>query len=547
MQMKHCVLPSMWLMVCCLFARPSLSAQSAEGSNKPVPKTPVLNSQQKRGYQLLESARGSLEGTSYGVRVYLELRLASGYQGFNPTLSMKLLKRAFSDTLGIADENEKIQMQSEALVSLLRFGPQAVESLLPKAEPAAREEPVRRILEAYVAKGKYEDAVTMLLEQSSVFQEFPYGLATPLMLHLPTAKSTDRQMLFSLALASYKDHSHEQLIVGGEDFSRMVVRFWQGLPPQLVLEAVEEILRQAKDAQPGTISFSSPKGSAGFSSIYDARLFELLPTIEELDPSLAERLLSEDAALKDPLQQYPKGLVNLDPTIRNTPLGQGESSQLSESVQLTQQGQPGDAQPPPSGLNFESSAREIADESETVGTASISKALNLPIQAGSLYPRADALEGIAEACLVNSPVVASHALSELDKAIEDIPPLRRAEFLLSEIDALLRMGDKTGALEKLKAMTKVTEQIYKDDADPDDPNDAAKPFWPSAAIWTKTLPIALRISNDTAMSMIAGIPDPEIQIIEKIELADLYLGRPQRSIFIAVKKKNRQSLRTLAQ
>lgn len=530
-------------MGCCLLACLFAVGQSAEKPRAPATKAPVLDSRQKRGYELLESARASVEGASYDVRVYLELQLANGYQGFNPGLSQRLLKRAFSDTLGIADENEKIHMQSEALLSLLRFGPHALDPLLPKAEPAAREEPVRRILGTYVANGRYDEAVKMLLEQANAFQEFPYDLATPLMLHLPGSKAADRQMLFSLALASYREHSHKQLTVGGEDFTRMVVRFWEELPPQLVLEAIDEILKQAKDAQSGSISFSSPKGSAAFSSLYEARMFEFVPIIRDLDSSLADRLLNDDAALESSLEQYPNGLVSLDPTLRNTPLAKGESSALGESVQLDSQGAPSEAtSSSTAALNFETNARQIAEESRETGLDSISKALNLPVQVGALYPRADAMEGIARANFAKSPSLAGRALKELNKATEDIDPLQRADYLFSENDILLLMGDQLGAADNLKVIAKVAEQVYKDDSDPDDPNTAPKPYWPSAAVWGRMLPIALKRSDSEAASVVASIHDPEMQMIETVALADLYLGAPTGVSLIAVKKKNRQSI-----
>jgi uncharacterized protein with PhoU and TrkA domain len=152
------------------------------------------------------------------------------------------------------------------------------------------------------------------------------------------------------------------------------------------------------------------------------------------------------------------------------------------------------------------------------------------------------MEGIARANFAKSPSLAGRALKELNKATEDIDPLQRADYLFSENDILLLMGDQLGAADNLKVIAKVAEQVYKDDSDPDDPNAAPKPYWPSAAIWGRMLPIASKRSDSEAASVVASIHDPEMQMIETVALADLYLGAPTGVSLIAVKKKNRQSI-----
>ena len=85
-----------------------------------------------------------------------------------------------------------------------------------------------------------------------------------------------------------------------------MVRFWEKLPPVVILEAADRILDHAK-AQAGTgrspFNFASSHDSAAFGCVYELRLFQLLPVIQDLDPSRAQQLLRENPKTKSVLEQ----------------------------------------------------------------------------------------------------------------------------------------------------------------------------------------------------------------------------------------------------
>jgi hypothetical protein len=107
-----------------------------------------------------------------------------------------------------------------------------------------------------------------------------------------------------------------------EDIGTLVVRFWEQLPPVVILEAADRILDHAK-AEAGAghspFNFASSHGSASFGSAYELRLFQFLPVIQDLDPSRAQQLLRENPKTKSVLEQYPQGMRSLDSRFTSAP------------------------------------------------------------------------------------------------------------------------------------------------------------------------------------------------------------------------------------
>ena len=69
------------------------------------------------------------------------------------------------------------------------------------------------------------------------------------------------------------------------------------MPGALVLQAIDQLLERAKSAdevqrnngeQNLRVGISADKGDAYFDSQYEFRLFQLMPVLEQLDPSRAE-------------------------------------------------------------------------------------------------------------------------------------------------------------------------------------------------------------------------------------------------------------------
>src|SRR5437660_972986 len=97
------------------------------------------------------------------------------------------------------------------------------------------------------AKDKQLEPAIELINQVTGWDEFPYGSATQLMLAMPAEMSSEKLGLFSQAVNSFKNHDHNRKIqMGDGSLTNMVVRFGSKMPAKVVLEAIDEILSQAK-------------------------------------------------------------------------------------------------------------------------------------------------------------------------------------------------------------------------------------------------------------------------------------------------------------
>ena len=91
-----------------------------------------------------------------------------------------------------------------------------------------------------------------------------------------------------------------------------------------------------------------------------------------------------------------------------------------------------------------------------------------------------------------------------------------------------------------KALTKGVEDIkvlYAKDADPDNPNGAPRPMWPSAAAFKALFYQAAKILGTETEGFLEKIQDPEIQTLARIEMAGAWLGVQPAQIPIRTFKK----------
>ena len=128
--------------------------------------------------------------------------------------------------------------------------------------------------------------------------------------------NAEKQTLFASAAASYRAHEHKGAFgtVGDNSFTGLLVRFGDTIPPKLALEAIDEVLSQArKNDDKFSVTVGGEGGSATFNSNYEYQLFAVLPLFRKLDESGADKLLQENAALKSAMQQYPNGMDSVSP------------------------------------------------------------------------------------------------------------------------------------------------------------------------------------------------------------------------------------------
>jgi hypothetical protein len=341
--------------------------------------------------------------------------------------------------------------------------------------------------------------------------------------------------MFMQALGSYKTHEHEQLAIGGDDLASMVLRFRKSIPVSVLLEAITEILKQAKESkQSGSYDLSSPAGTASMNSVYEFRLFELLPVIREIDAEQATSLLREEQNLRGLMTKYPEGIQSLDNTIRESPLGKDETSSLSTTVRMNK------SDPERSedviGKNLELTLNTLVKNAKS-DPGSIAKAASLPIVVGDHDIRADSLEAIAAILVKDDIQKAREALDIARNSLTNLPTFRRAQHLGHIAQLYLEIHEKESASATIDMGLKAAEELEKQDLNADDPNKGPKAFWPSTHVFRLFIHLSDNISHRLALEKLNKVDDPEMVLLLRLFLADSWMDiRPKFNDVIEKRK-----------
>jgi hypothetical protein len=416
-----------------------------------------------------------------------------------------------------ANVEAKFQLQIAALTDLLAVDEAKAESLLPQSEPM-----VRQILSVQIiskaAHARQFDKALSFLNQLGVGQGFPYGAANELMLLLPPERNAQKQEIFLRAMAS--DREAPTLLIGGDDFVSMITRFWRHFPPAIALAAIRQVLDEAQPNK-APIALRSASTSVSFNSAYEYRIFELLPILRELDNAEAEKLLEASIQAKTQLERLPNGIQSLDPTIRDTPLKNGERSDITGAIGAQGLGsllQQANADP------NNSRVQEIARTAEADPRRAIAAAASLP----QMDLRAEALIAIARTTMTNNPSAARDALEQMATSLKGATAFSLKHGLrvywAEGIDISAQIGEVELAQRLLKSGLDQAEKLREEDANEDDPNVALKASWPSAFAFSRLVSAALHITPQTALAAVKEVPDPELQLLCEIRLANAGLG-----------------------
>jgi hypothetical protein len=114
----------------------------------------------------------------------------------------------------------------------------------------------------------------------------------------------------------------------------------------------------------------------------------------------------------------------------------------------------------------------------------------------------------------------------------------QGQLLLDIAETYARLGDTAAMQEVIERGFKLAEKLYATDSDADDPNQAFKGSWPSTVTWSRFTSLLAKTSSATALAKVGTIPDPGIQNLERIALADGLLGAKASMSMVIVKTKD---------
>lgn len=549
------------LLTCTLLAQVQTSPSPTKVP--PVKLAPVkikLTADQQRGLRLLKQAEAQAASLEPDMRAFVLWRVAVGYSKIDPAKSDRILHQAFLATQSIEqgpEEEDACQksstcrtkkwLQTGLLNAIMERSPDQALQLLPEADPPSRKQTAAALAELFTKKKDYAQALSLLTRIASLDQ-YPFETAGNLFLAMPK-ESPDRMTLFSQAQQNFEQFHSGQGFQG--DFPSMLLRIWRQLPPPTVLSAVDDILQEGKDRdeKPESfhISFVTDNGSVSFNSAYQLLLFEMLPILDELDHERAQSLLRDNAEAQSMLAQFPQGMQSLDPaTYQDHPSDAAKTHirGIRMSVGATN---PGQSTTEGMEDQIERQMSLISSEASGNPKQALADAMNLPVSnpagpPGFSSPRVFVLMQIAKAIVEKNPSIAKSALDEAQKNLDALEPFQRGRKLSDSARLYLKLGETDSAKKCLDALQKAAEQAYKEDTDANDPNQAFKGQWPSAALWLADVTISARISSELAEQASASITDPEIAGATRVAYANELIGASNSGFDVARWHKNGQNM-----
>ena len=528
-------------------------------------KASKLTLQQQRGLRLLQAAEAESASLQPDMRTFVLMQVARGYAKTDSVKRDALLHQAFSASLSIEDiapeegtyrcpELEgcgiKTWLQREILTAI--SSPAEVERLLPSAHSQVRSQMTDSLIRQYIQGKNFAKAKELITWEDSE-GHYPYDCAGEMIRALPR-RSPERTAVFSQALDAYSRQGDSPYFsTEPNGMTGLVVQFAHEMPPEIVLEAVDKILRNAKEQGEDPhknlhITFSGRGGTASLSSNYRYQLFELLPALRELDPPKAESLLREEAELQDLFKRFPNGAQSLQPEHKakngSQPANEEDAGFYATTVSM------GDDRTGPvlmgmeAEQEFQRNENKIAAEALTDPKQAITDAMALPEIRQSMFfgegtsPRARVLLAIAKKIGKKNPEATADALSRARKCLAQTSLEFQANILNDAAEKYLEIGDEDDADKTIREAVQVAEKTYAKDNDADDPNRVFKGTWPSTHQWRRCVELSARFSPNTAEAIIAGIKDPEVAAFEKVYFASALMGVPSSPMTVAQSTKS---------
>lgn len=525
-----------------LFGQHSEVSMSVAGRGHAPQKAEKPTAEQEAyGHKLLELAEGESGALQGGMRAFANLRLARAYQSSDKKKAIALLESAFTSTQEIDDDKAPLFTRSKLQVEILKvlapLDAAHAEELLVQIDASRRAEVLQSLL-AYYQKNQQMDRAIDVIYRISAESEFPYSAAAAVMAALPPEKSAGLSQMFSTALASYRQHADRKqqgYSFPSQDLTLLVKRFAKQLPPELVKEAILEVLKQAdpannKDQQPMSMSIASSEGAAAFSNNYEYKLFEMLPILRELDKDEAERLLKKNQEAADMLRRFPNGLQTDAPQ-----QGQGRDGGQRPGGAMMMVGSGGPASGDMAAEMREfSKAEKLLEDAEAHPDQALANVATLQ----SKQLRGNALLEIAQVSWKKNAATAKSALKQFLELAPDLRADEQPRMISRAADIYVKMGATEDAKRAVDKVLDAAAAMLKQDTNGDDPNKALKAYWPSTNAYGSALRTAGKVSPAWALTILKDMPDADIRFCSEMALAAEWLRLPVGMTQTVVATKN---------
>jgi len=520
-------------------------ALTKEATRAPAAKV-KLTPEQQRGIRLLKASEAEAAGLQPEMRAFVLWQVSRGYSQLQPEKSKAVLREALRVTEAVEDSppeacvwevcHMKWYLQRHLMGELMQRSEASgnydeIEQMLPHLDPRVKNGMVSRLIMEYAEKEKFSRARALLdqFANDAEYADYAYwNAAEQLMVYDP--HPADRLAIFEQAVAHFRGQS------GGDpqsiDLASMVMRFSRDLPAGTVLDAIDQILAQAKEQdenQKTRVGVNAGANSVYFESRYQFRLFQLAPVLEDLDKSKAESLLRDNAGVRNAFDKFPRGPQSMDPkSYGDQPLPKGEYGTAEVDV-IESQDPAGDASEQALDQHMgkiEATLYKVAQEADKDPRQAYQDAQELPLHddyAKSSW-RAVAMQSIANLAVKKDPDIARKAMGDLQKLAAELDIATQARMLTAVPNFYIEVGDLEEARASVKDLMKLAEKLYARDVDSSDPNLLFKGVWPSTALWRRCVQFGAKISPEFAEEVIAQVPDAEIQTFERVNYGATLAG-----------------------
>jgi hypothetical protein len=509
------------------------------------------------------------------TRAFLLYRVAGAWLDLDLAHAVDLDRQAFAAALLIDSLPLRKEVEHDILLDLLPLSPAALLDVIAKADPETQNQLYRGAIHFSLLQGDRAQA-TKAFEQASAAGIFSERATVHLLAAAAKSSEAERVRIFDLALAAYKAQTPENSRLWTA--SRLVARYWESLPPESTLAAIDIILVRAaeKDKQHpvGSAGIGSGTHSISYQSYIEPELFAVAPALLKLDPSRAAKLLAAHPSVREYLDRFPGGLPAFDDTFfyaYNESLGVGPRIPYGRNSFATEKGaHSSHVTALDEGIEFtiplhleqglgvngatvsfaspNSPEGELLGEGNTcpsdvphilaaIGAIPLSR--QIPSTCGGPngdmcqyideYPRIDVLNKIAERCTYYLDKLA--ALSVLTAELDLLPQLPanyRPDYITNIADLYLRLGDRQAAAAVVKTGFGLAVSLFDQDDKSTRLRALPKAVWPSAEVYRRVISLGVNADFEEARVAVEAISAPDLRELERVMLARSLLGIPVR-------------------
>ncbi|HEX7361758.1 MAG TPA: hypothetical protein VF283_14810 [Bryobacteraceae bacterium] len=515
------------------------------------------------------------------TRAFILYRAAGAWIDLDRPHAIELYRQSFDSALLITSRSLRKAAEHDILEELLPLSPRSMLNLLKRAEPETQKLLYKAAINFSLMQGNRLPEAIQAFDQASAAGVFSESTTTSLLLALPKADEAGRVHIFNTAFAVYRSKRSDQSVVWTA--SRLVARFWQDLPANDVLRAIDIVLARAsekyKQEPLGAASIGYGKNSLSYRTYTDIELFAVFPALSRLDPTRAAALLAAHPAVAGYLHRFPNGLPSFDiagfyPGSGRVGVSPPQQLPLGTATYATEKGAHSmSLSPLDMGLEFTISlnlaerlgvtgsaipAQPGSPEAALLGTGNTCPAdvahilasadtvpvsRRVPFICSGLYgnscsymeefPRANIFNALAERCTYYpGKPSAMAALSAEVKLLAQIPADQRPNYLANAADLYLRLGERNLAASVVQTGFEIARDMFATESKSMIYRSFPKAVWPAAETYRRMISLGVNANFEKTVSAVEAIPDPELRELERLMLARSLLGIPVRQYLI---------------